>query len=236
MNGRVALVTGGAVGLGREIVSALFQSGCRVAVNYHRSREAADAFVAELGDNAIAVQADVGNFGEVECMSRRIFDLWGRMDIIVNNAGITSDALLVKQSEDDWDRVMTVNVKGAFHVMKACVPLMKQDGHVINISSYSGLKGNKGQAAYSASKAALLGLTKTAALELAPNDVRVNAVLPGYMSTGMGTAALGSLEQAKAESLLRSLSDPRDVAQFIAYLVTTKTITGQTFVFDSRIV
>ncbi len=236
MNGRVALVTGGAVGLGREIVSALFQSGCRVAINYHRSREAADAFVTELGDNAIAVQADVGNFGDVEFMGRRIFDLWGRMDIIVNNAGITSDDLLVKQSEEDWDRVMAVNVKGAFNVMKACVPLMKQDGHVINISSYSGLKGNKGQAAYSASKAALLGLTKTAALELAPNNVRVNAVLPGYMSTRMGTTAFGSLEQAKAVSLLHSLSDPRDVAQFIAYLVTTKNITGQTFVFDSRIV
>jgi 3-oxoacyl-[acyl-carrier protein] reductase len=236
MNGRVAVVTGGAVGLGREIVSALLQSGCRVAVNYHRSREAANVFVTELGDNAIAVQADVGNFGEVECMSRRIFDLWGRMDIIVNNAGITKDALLVKQSEEDWERVMAVNVKGAFNVMKACVPLMKQDGHVINISSYSGLKGNKGQAAYSASKAALLGLTKTAALELALNNVRVNAVLPGYMSTGMGTAAFGSLEQAKAVSLLLSLSDPRDVAQFIAYLVTTKNITGQTFVFDSRIV
>ncbi len=236
MKGRVAIVTGGAVGLGREIASALFQSGCRVAVNYHRSREAADAFVTELGSNAIAVQADVSDFGEVECMGRRIFDLWGRMDIIVNNAGITSDALLVKQSEEDWDRVMAVNVKGAFNVMRACVPLMEQDGHVINISSYSGLKGNKGQAAYSASKAALLGLTKTAALELAPNDVRVNAILPGYMSTGMGTAAFSSLEQAKAASLLRCLSDPRDVAQFIAYLVTTKNITGQTFVFDSRIV
>ena len=236
MNGHVALVTGGAGGLGREIVFALIQNGCRVCVNYHRSREAADAIVAELGDKATAVQADVGDIGEVVWMGRQLFDLWGRLDIVVNNAGIVRDALLVQQSEEDWDRVMAVNVKGAFNVMKACVPLMKNGGHVINISSYSGLKGNKGQAAYRASKAALLGLTKTAALELAPNDVRVNAVLPGYMSTGMGTAALGSLEQAKAESLLLSLSDPRDVAQFIAYLVTTKTITGQTFVFDSRIV
>jgi len=236
MNGRVALVTGGAVGLGRDIVVALFESGCRVCVNYHRSREAAEAVVTELGGNAIAVQADVANFGEVQCMGRRIFDLWGSIDIIVNNAGITNDALLIRQREEDWDRVMAVNVKGAFNVMKACVPLIKKDGHVINISSYSGLKGNKGQAAYSASKAALLGLTKTAALELAPNGVRVNAVLPGYMSTGMGTAAFRSVAQAKAQSLLLSLSDPRDVAQFIAYLVTTKNITGQTFVFDSRIV
>jgi 3-oxoacyl-[acyl-carrier protein] reductase len=236
MNGHVALVTGGAGALGREIALALSQSGCRVCVNYHRSREAADALVAELGDKAIAVKADVADFEAVQRMGRLVSDLWGRIDIVVNNAGITRDALVVKQKEKDWDRVMAVNVKGAFNVIKACVPLMKRGGHVINISSYSGLKGNKGQAAYSASKAALLGLTKTAAIELAPNDVRVNAILPGYMSTGMGTAAFSSLEQAKAASLLRCLSDPRDVAQFIAYLVTTKNITGQTFVFDSRIV
>jgi 3-oxoacyl-[acyl-carrier protein] reductase len=236
MNGHVALVTGGAGGLGREIVFALVQSGCRVCVNYHRSREAADAFVAELGDKATAVHADVGDFGEVEYMARRAFDLWGRMDIVVNNAGIVRDALLVKQSEEDWDRVMAVTVKGAFNVLKACVPLMKNGGHVVNISSYSGLKGKKGQAAYGASKAALLGLTKTAARELAPDNIRVNAVLPGYMPTGMGTTASGSLEQAKQESMLHCLSDPCEVAQFIAWLVTTKTITGQTFVFDSRIV
>jgi len=236
MNGHVALVTGGAGGLGREIVFALVQSGCRVCVNYHGSQTAADAFVAELGDNAMAVRADVVDFGEVECMARRAFNLWGRMDIVVNNAGIVRDALLVKQSEEEWDRVMAVNVKGAFNVMKACVPLMKNGGHVINISSYAGLKGKKGQAAYSASKAALIGLTKTAARELAPDNIRVNAVLPGYMPTGMGTAASGALEQAKQEGLLQCLSDPREVAQFIAYLVTTKTITGQTFVFDSRIV
>lgn len=222
--------------MGREIVFALFQSGCRVCINYNRAQESAHAFVAELGDKAIAVRADVGSFGEVECMGRRVFDLWGRMDIVINNAAITKDALLVKQSEEDWDRVMAVNVKGAFNVIKACVPLMKKGGHIINISSYSGLKGKKGQSAYSASKAALLGLTKTAALELAAQRIRVNAILPGYMPTGMGTAAFASLEQAKAESLLLSLSDPREVAQFIAYLVTTKSITGQTFIFDSRIV
>jgi 3-oxoacyl-[acyl-carrier protein] reductase len=195
-----------------------------------------DAFVAELGDNAISMKANVGDFGEVERMAHRTFDLWGRIDIVVNNAGIIRDSLLVKQSEEDWDGVMAVNVKGAFNVMKACVPLMKNGGHVVNISSYSGLKGKKGQAAYSASKAALLGLTKTAACEFAADTIRVNAVLPGYMPTGMGTVASDALEQAKAESLLHCLSDPREVAQFIAYLVTTKTITGQTFVFDSRIV
>jgi 3-oxoacyl-[acyl-carrier protein] reductase len=236
MNGHVALVTGGTGGLGREIVFALLQSGCRVCVNYHRSREAADAFVAELGDNAISMKANVRDFGEVERMAHRTFDLWGRIDIVINNAGIIRDSLLVKQSEEDWDGVMAVNVKGAFNVMKACVPLMKNGGHVVNISSYSGLKGKKGQAAYSASKAALLGLTKTAACEFAADTIRVNAVLPGYMPTGMGTVASDALEQAKAESLLYCLSDPREVAQFIAYLVTTKTITGQTFVFDSRIV
>jgi len=113
---------------------------------------------------------------------------------------------------------------------------MNNGGHIINISSYSGLKGNKGQAAYSSSKAALLGLTKSAAIELAARDVKVNAVLPGYMPTGMGSIAASALERAREESLLHTLSDPCEVARFIVYLSTTKTITGQTFVFDSRIV
>ena len=234
MLGRVAIVTGGTGGLGKEIVSALFQSGCRVCVNYRRSREEADEMVSGMADRGIALPADVTDYSEVARMGRRVFDLWGRVDIVVNNAGIARDALLIKQSEEDWDEVMAVNVKGAFNVIKACLPLIKTGGHIVNISSYSGLKGKKGQAAYSASKAALLGLTKTAALEFAGRGIKVNAVLPGYMPTAMGTAASGSLELAKQESVLNKLSDPCEAARFIAYLVTTNNITGQTFIFDSR--
>ncbi|MGO9378289.1 MAG: SDR family NAD(P)-dependent oxidoreductase [Dissulfurispiraceae bacterium] len=236
MNERVAIVTGGAVGLGREIVIALSQSCCCVCVNYHSSHRAAAKLMAGLGDKAIAVRADVGKRDEVLAMVDRVIAQWGRVDIVINNAGVTSDALLIKQSEGDWDSVISVHVKGTFNLVQTCVPHMHDGGHIINISSYSGLKGNKGQAAYSASKAALLGLTRSAAIELAANNVKVNAVLPGYMPTGMGNASTGSLKLAKEKSLLHALSDPREVARFIAYLVTTKTITGQTFVLDSRIV
>lgn len=236
MNERVAIVTGGAVGLGREIVIALSQSGCRVCVNYHSSGEAAAKLVSELGAKAMAVQADVGKRDEVAAMVHRVVDQWGRVDIVVNNAGVTRDALLIRQSEEDWDSVMAVHVKGAFNLIQTCVPRMNGGGHIINISSYSGLKGKKGQAAYSAAKAAILGLTRAAAVELAAHGIKVNAVLPGYMPTGMGAAAAESLVQAGKESLLHTLSDPREVARFIAYLVTTETITGQTFIFDSRIV
>ena len=236
MNDQVAIVTGGAVGLGREIVVTLSRSGCRVCVNYHSSRGAAAELISELGDKAISVQADVGIRDEVSAMVDRVVDQWGRVDIVVNNAGVTMDALFIKQSEEDWDSVMAVHVKGAFNLIQSCVPHMNHGGHIINISSYSGLKGKKGQAAYSAAKAALLGLTKSAALELAARGIKVNTVLPGYMSTGMGSTTAGPLELARQESLLNTLSDPLEVARFIAYLVTTKTITGQTFVFDSRIV
>ena len=236
MNEQVAIVTGGAVGLGREIVVALSQSGCRVCVNYHTSRGAATKLSADLGDKAISVQANVCIRDEVSAMVDRVVDKWGGVDIVVNNAGVAKDALLIKQSEEDWDSVMVVHVKGALNLIQCCVPHMNHGGHIINISSYSGLKGKKGQAAYSAAKAALLGLTKSAALELAAHGIKVNAVLPGYMFTGMGSAATGSLELARRESLLHTLSDPLEVARFIAYLVTTKTITGQTFIFDSRIV
>jgi 3-oxoacyl-[acyl-carrier protein] reductase len=236
MRERVAIVTGGAIGLGREIVRALSHSGCRVCVNYLSSHDAAADIAGEIGDGIIAVRADVGKRNDVSAMIDRVIRLWGRLDFVVNNAGVVKDDLLVRQSETDWDRLMEVNLKGAFNLIQASVPMMTEGGHIINISSYSGMKGKKGQAAYSASKAALLGLTKSAALELAERGIRVNAVLPGYMPTGMGASAASSLEHAKEESLLNTLSDPREVAGFIAYLVTTETVTGQTFVFDSRIV
>ncbi|HTZ17275.1 MAG TPA: SDR family NAD(P)-dependent oxidoreductase [Dissulfurispiraceae bacterium] len=236
MREAVAIVTGGAGGLGREIVSALAQSGCRVCVNYFGSREAAEEIVAKIGEDAIAVRTDVGDFHQVSAMCGQVFHRWGRIDIVINNAGVTKDSLFIKQREEDWDRIMSVNLKGPFNVIRACVPLMTRGGHIVNISSYSGLKGRAGQAAYSASKAALLGLTKTAAIELAGAGIKVNAVLPGYMQTSMGMAEASSLDAAKQDSMLHTLSDPRDVAQFIAYIATVNGVTGQAFILDSRIV
>ncbi|HMK61926.1 MAG TPA: SDR family oxidoreductase [Dissulfurispiraceae bacterium] len=236
MKRKVAIVSGGAAGLGRQIVAALVEAGFFVCANYHSSRKSADKLIDEIGDNAMAVRADVCSRDEVSEMVKSVLEKWRRLDVVVNNAGIARDALLLRQSEADWDAVLGTNVKGVFNMTQVCAPYMKNGSHIVNISSYAGLKGKKGQAAYSASKAALLGLTKTAAVELASQGIRVNAVLPGYMPTGMGTAASDALRAASKESLLQTLSDPHEVARFISYLVTTNTITGQTFVFDSRII
>ncbi len=222
--------------MGSELAAALHENSFRVAVNYRRSEARAGEIVGKLGSSSMAVRADVSVYPEVLRMADDITGRWGRLDVLINNAGITRDSLLIKQGEKDWDSVMDVNLKGVFNSIKAFVPLMKEGGHIINISSYSGLKGKEGQAAYSASKAALLGLTRTAARELAEKGIRVNAVLPGFMPTAMGAVAGNALEKAKQDSLLNTLSDPGEVARFVVYLAGTRNITGQVFCLDSRII
>lgn len=234
MTNKVAVITGGTGGLGKEIATAFCENACMVAINYLESEKQAQEFAGIAGDRALPTKADVSSFDEVAGMAEHVYKKWGRVDVLVNNAGITKDALLVRQSEKDWDRIIDVNLKGAFNCIKAFAPLMKDGGHIINISSYSGLKGKEGQAAYSASKGALLGLTKTAAIELAEYRIKVNAILPGYMPTKMGINAEDALKKAKANSLLNTLSDPKEVARFIIYLTSTENITGQVFCLESR--
>ena len=235
MTNKVAVITGGTRGLGRETAVAFHENAYRVVVCYVRSGEAAHGPEAP-GDEISAVKADVGCAGDVSGLCEFVRKKWGRVDVLVNNAGVTGDSLLIRQKEAEWDEIINTNLKGAFNTIRFFAPLMAGGGHIINISSYSGLKGREGQAAYSASKAALLGLTKTAALELAGNNIRVNAVLPGYMPTEMGLGAGEPLKRAREESLLNTLSDPKEVAGFILYLAGTKNITGQIFCLDSRIV
>ncbi|MEK6672419.1 MAG: 3-oxoacyl-ACP reductase family protein [Nitrospirota bacterium] len=233
----VAVVTGASRGLGREIALALGRQGYRIALNYiHSEKEASDVVLA-LGEPAIALKADVGILREVETMAGIISNRWGRIDAVINNAGIARDGLLIKYREEDWDEVVNTNLKGCFNTTKAFVPLMIKagGGQIVNISSYSGLKGKAGQSAYSASKAALLGLTYTLARELAEYNIRVNALLPGYMPTDMGLNAMDAMKKASEESLLKKLSEPQDIAQFISYLLTTSNITGQVFNLDGRI-
>ena len=184
------------------------------------------------------MRADVGDIHQVEDMALQIENRFGRLDAVINNAGITKDNLLMRQSENDWDGIMKTNLKGCFNVIRTMAPLMKKSGggHILNISSYSGLKGKAGQPAYSASKAALVGLTHTAAKELAPYDIRVNVLLPGYMMTEMGATALKAMEKAREDSISKKLSDPLEVAEFVACLLGTKNITGQVFSLDSRTV
>ena len=233
---KAAVITGGARGLGREIAFALHYNGYRVAINYLHSDGPAQELGARFGDAALLFKADVGNCCEVLDMAACVQRQWGNVDVLVNNAGITVDALCIKQAEDEWDAIMRSNLKGAFNMIKSFAPLMQRGGHIVNISSYSGLKGKAGQSAYSGSKAALFGLTKTAAIELAQYNIKVNAVLPGYMPTEMGTQAVKSLTLAREESLLHTLGDPAEVARFISFLIDTETITGQVFSLDSRII
>lgn len=230
-------MTGGSKGLGRETAITLADRGCNVALNYNRSKTEAATLVQGIGAAAIAVKADVGDLKQVIDMADIVCKKWGRVDALINNAGITRDGLLIKYKEADWDEVLRTNLKGCFNTIKAFVPLMIKSGggHIINISSASGLKGKAGQAAYAASKAALIGLTYTMAEELGEYNIRVNAILPGYMPTAMGSEAEKAMEEAIEASVLKKLSGPCEAAAFISNFITTSSITGQIFRLDSRI-
>ena len=234
----VALVTGAARGLGKQVALMLSAYGYSVAVNYVSSHKEADNLIKAMGNDSTALKADVGDISEVRAMAEEIKKTFGKLDVIVNNAGISRDNLLLKQTEVEWDNVIRTNLKGCFNVISTLSPLMIQSGggSIINISSYSGMKGKAGQSAYSASKAAILGLTVSAAQELSEYNIRVNAILPGYMMTEMGRMARKAAEDAEEKSVLKKLSQPKEVADFILYLLATQNISGQVFSLDSRII
>lgn len=234
---KVAVVTGASRGLGKEIASTLGRAGYHIGVNYHLSKKEADEVVSSMAIPSMALKADVGNLREVGQMASEVYERWGRVDVLVNNAGITKDGLLIRHKESDWDEVIRVNLKGCFNTIKSFVPFMISSGggHIIHISSYSGLRGKVGQTAYSASKASVIGLTVSLAKELAQYNIKVNAVLPGYMPTQMGSRAKEAMKKAAEESIVGTLSNPEAVSGFIAFLATTCTVTGQVFSLDSRI-
>ncbi len=233
---RCALITGGSRGLGRALALALASEGFRVAINYLKSNKEAEAVLKSMGE-ALSLKADVSDSASVVRMASEIKKKWGRLDVLINNAGVTADAFLVKLKEEDWDRVIGTNLKGCFNTIRAFAPLIKESGggHIINISSISGTRGKAGQAAYSASKAAILGLTVSAARELSEYNIRVNAVLPGYMPTDMGRASPAAMDMARGKSIIGKLSDPKEVTGFISWLVGTTSVTGQVFTIDSRV-
>ncbi len=235
---KVAVITGASRGLGKEIALTLGKRGYKAAVNYLASEKEAVKVAAQIASDTLLIKADVGDIRQVEKMAEAVYERWGRVDVLVNNAGITRDGLMIKLKEEEWDEVMRVNLKGCCNTIRAFSRFMIKSGggHIINISSYSGLKGREGQAAYSASKAAVLGLTYTAAKELAEYNIRVNALLPGYMQTEMGKTSEVAMTTAKMESITGKLSAPKDAAGFINYLLTTENITGQVFNLESRII
>lgn len=232
----VVLVTGASRGMGRQVAITLSRGGHSVIVNYRSSDKEAASVVSET-ENALAVRADVGDIKQVTKMAAWILDKFGRIDAVINNAGIIRDNLLLRQSEAEWDEVINTNLKGCFNITKSMTPLMIKSGggHIVNISSYSGIKGRAGQPAYSASKAALKGFTLSCAAEFAAHNIRVNLVLPGYMITDTAMKAKRAAEEAEKENLLKRLSSPLAAAGFIAWLLTTEDITGQVFNLDGRI-
>jgi len=229
----VALITGGSRGLGRELAIRLCNEGYRVVVNYYKFRDN----VGEQPSNSIAIRADVGDAEAVKKMRDIIKEEYGRLDVIINNAGITRDGLLINYDEKDWDEVIRVNLKGCFNVLRYLTPLVIDSGggDIINIGSRSGIMGKAGQAAYSASKAAVTGMTYSLAKELAPYNIRVNCIIPGYMATDMGRKSPKAMENAKRESVLKRLSETGDVATFIMAILKSGSVTGQVFSIDSRL-
>ena len=240
LKGRVAIVTGASRGIGRAIALALAESGADVVVNYAGSEQAAREVAGEierLGQKALIVQADVADAGQVDQLVKQTLDAFGKVDILVNNAGVTRDNLLMRMKDEEWDQVISTNLKGVYHCMKAVTrPMMKQrSGRIINIASVVASLGNAGQANYVAAKAGVIGLTKSVARELASRGVTVNAVAPGFTETDM-TAKLGEDIQAglKTQIPLQRLGKPEDVAAMVRYLATDEAsyITGQTIHVD----
>ena len=239
LKGKTAVVTGGSRGIGRAIAYKLASMGADIAVIYAGNAEAAETVcrrcAEETGVKARAYQCDVADFTAVKEKVARIRADFGTVHILVNNAGITRDGLLAIMKEEDYDAVVDTNLKGAFNMIRHCTGLFirNREGCIINITSVAGLMGNAGQCNYSASKAGLIGLTKSAARELAPKGIRCNAIAPGFIATDMTGSQtenplLGTIP-------LGRMGEPEDVAEAAAYLATAKYVTGEVLRVDGGI-
>ena len=240
---KVALITGGARGIGRSIALAFAQEGADIVVadvNIEEAKKTA-LDIEQLGRRSLALEMDVTDYTKVEDAVNKILDKFTKVDILVNNAGITKDNLLLRMSQAEWDAVLNVNLKGAFNCIKAVsLPMIKQrSGKIINIASIIGIIGNPGQANYSASKAGIIALTKTAAKELASRKINVNAIAPGFIQTEMTAKLPEELQQKMKEAIpLNKFGSPEDVAAVCVFLASEDSsyITGQTIVVDGGMV
>lgn len=244
LEGRTALVTGASRGIGRAIAIYLAELGAQVAVNYSSSEQRAIEVVEaikEKGRRAIAVKADVSNPQEVEAMFEKVLNEFGDLHILVNNAGITRDALLIRMKQEDWDAVLDTNLKGVYNCSKAAAKIMikKRRGKIINISSVVGVAGNAGQSNYAAAKAGVIGFSKAIARELAPRNIQVNVVAPGFIETDMTAALPESIRQEMLKQIpLGRYGDPMDVAYVVGFLASDKSryITGQVIHVDGGMI
>jgi 3-oxoacyl-[acyl-carrier protein] reductase len=240
IEGRTALVTGAAKGIGKAIALTLSDLGVKVAINYKTSAQEAACLVNSLqakGVDSISIQADVSNRDQANNMVNAVLDKWGQIDILVNNAGIINDGLLVRMSDEDWDKVIATNLSSTFHCSRAVIRGMmrRRWGRIINIGSVVGLRGNIGQVNYTASKAGMVGFTYALAKEVASRSITVNTVAPGYISTD----TVDVLTQDQKSKIMTWIpqghfGEPEDVANLVGFLAEEKAnyITGQVICVD----
>jgi 3-oxoacyl-[acyl-carrier protein] reductase len=240
LEGKTAIITGGSRGIGKGIVETFAKHGANVAFTYNSSEESANAIAAAAskeGVKVIAYKSNAANFDESQELGAKVLEDFGSIDILINNAGITKDNLLMRMSEEDFDRVIEVNLKSVFNMTKAVqrTMLKQRKGSIINMSSVVGLKGNAGQTNYAASKAGILGFTKSVALELGSRNIRCNAIAPGFIETEM----TGKLDEATVQSWrdaipLKRGGSPEDIANACVYLASDLSgyVTGQVLNVD----
>ena len=237
---RVAVVTGGSRGIGRAVALDLASRGVSVVVNYHSSATAAEEVVEQIQDNggaASAFQADVSDFEQAGSLIKHAIDTYGKIDILINNAGTTRDMLIMMMPESDWDTVLATNLKSAFNCSKAAVKAMmrKRYGRILNMTSVAGIMGNAGQTNYSASKAGLIGFTKALAREVAARNITVNAIAPGFVTTDLALDMPEDLREASLAAIpLGRWGDVEDIANGVAFMVADEAsyITGQVLSID----
>ena len=244
LSGKTAVVTGASRGIGRAIAHEFARQGAQVVINYNGSEAKAlelKELIESEGGKAVIMKCNVANYEECEKFFQDIIEQFGQIDILVNNAGITRDGLLMKMSEEDFDAVIDLNLKGTFHCMKFVTRhmLKKRQGRIINISSVSGVAGNAGQANYAASKAGVIGLTKSAARELASRNITVNAIAPGFIDTDMTKELTDKVKEGAVSQIpLSRFGKPEDIAYAAAFLASERAayVTGQVLHVDGGMV